>query len=289
QFCLLVCGVFTFLSVLGRYIPGLLLSYLLLLCILLWPLAVYHRVGHCVYMKLEPALQLLDFSVRGYMISKQRDKQLCGQSLNQEAVDNGNDSEEELAAFSPKLDDSVFDKELTISDPEDSDAEVSYTENGMFNLLRGQTPLTEGSEDLDGHSDPEESFARDLLDFPSVNPEATGIDDRDDTSIWIPSVAFRSQVTDLHLPYEQEESGVLPSIQYLTNNVAGAVTRGMIQLALSGASQPHSLHSVSLQRAANTYLRAASLDLDNDAEGGDFELLDQSELNQLDPAGSRGL
>lgn len=29
QFCLLVCGVFTFLAVLGRYIPGLLLSYLL--------------------------------------------------------------------------------------------------------------------------------------------------------------------------------------------------------------------------------------------------------------------
>lgn len=37
-------------------------------------------------------------------------------------------------------------KELTISDSEHSDAEVSYTENGMFNLSRGQTPLTEGSE-----------------------------------------------------------------------------------------------------------------------------------------------
>lgn len=37
-------------------------------------------------------------------------------------------------------------KELTISDSEHSDAEVSYTENGIFNLSRGQTPLTEGSE-----------------------------------------------------------------------------------------------------------------------------------------------
>lgn len=45
-----------------------------------------------------------------------------------------------------KLDDSVVAKELTISDSEHSDAEVSYTENGMFNLSRGQTPLTEGSE-----------------------------------------------------------------------------------------------------------------------------------------------
>lgn len=45
-----------------------------------------------------------------------------------------------------KLDDSMVAKELTISDSEHSDAEVSYTENGMFNLSRGQTPLTEGSE-----------------------------------------------------------------------------------------------------------------------------------------------
>lgn len=45
-----------------------------------------------------------------------------------------------------KLDDSLVAKELTISDSEHSDAEVSYTENGIFNLSRGQTPLTEGSE-----------------------------------------------------------------------------------------------------------------------------------------------
>lgn len=33
-----------------------------------------------------------------------------------------------------------------MTDSEHSDAEVSYTENGTFNLSRGQTPLTEGSE-----------------------------------------------------------------------------------------------------------------------------------------------
>lgn len=180
-------------------------------------------------------------------------------------------------------------KELTISDSEHSDAEVSYTENGMFNLSRGQTPLTEGSEDLDGHSDPEESFARDLPDFPSINPEAAGIEDEDDTSIGIPSLAYRPQGTeDLQLPYEQEEFGTLPSVQNLTNNITGFVTRGMIQLALSGATQPGPSRSTNPQRGAKTHLRAASLDLDTDAEGDDFELLDQSELNQLDPTGSRG-
>ncbi|NXU82268.1 RETR3 regulator, partial [Xiphorhynchus elegans] len=289
KFCLLVCGVFTFLAVLGRYISGLLLSYLLLLFILLWPLAVYHRLGQRMYLRLEPALQRLDFSVRGYMIARQRERQLRARALGQEVADDGSDSEEELAAFCPKLDDSVVAKELTISDSEHSDAEVSYTENGMFNLSRGQTPLTEGSEDLDGHSDPEESFARDLPDFPSINPEATGIDDEDDTSIGIPSLAYRPQGTeDLHLPYDQEESGALPSVQNLTNNIAGFVTRGMIQLALSGAPQAGSSRSTNSQRGAKTHLRAVSSDLDTDAEGDDFELLDQSELNQLDPASSRG-
>ncbi|KAM6993901.1 reticulophagy regulator 3 [Passerculus sandwichensis] len=289
KFCLLVCGVFTFLAVLGRYIPGLLLSYLLLLLVLLWPLAVYHRLGQRVYLRLEPVLQRLDWGVRGYVTARQRQRQLHGRALGEEATDDGSDSEEELAAFCPKLDDSVVAKELTISDSEHSDAEVSYTENGMFNLSRGQTPLTEGSEDLDGHSDPEESFARDLPDFPSINPEATGIDDEDDTSIGIPSLAYRAQGTeDLQLPYEQEEFGTLPSVQNLTNNIAGFVTRGMIQLALSGGSQAGPSRSTHPQRGAKTHLRAASLDLDTDAEGDDFELLDQSELNQLDPTGSRG-
>uniref|UniRef100_A0A8D2QBX8 Reticulophagy regulator family member 3 n=1 Tax=Zonotrichia albicollis TaxID=44394 RepID=A0A8D2QBX8_ZONAL len=289
KFCLLVCGVFTFLAVLGRYIPGLLLSYLLLLLVLLWPLAVYHRLRQRLYLRLEPVLRRLDFSVRGYVTARQRQRQLHGRALGEEATDDGSDSEEELAAFCPKLDDSVVAKELTISDSEHSDAEVSYTENGMFNLSRGQTPLTEGSEDLDGHSDPEESFARDLPDFPSINPEATGIDDEDDTSIGIPSLAYRPQGTeDLQLPYEQEEFGTLPSVQNLTNNIAGFVTRGMIQLALSGGSQAGPSRSTNPQRGAKTHLRAASLDLDTDAEGDDFELLDQSELNQLDPTGSRG-
>ncbi|XP_075767452.1 reticulophagy regulator 3 isoform X1 [Pelodiscus sinensis] len=327
KFCLLVCGVFTFLAVLGRYIPGVLLSYLMLLFILLWPLAVYHKLGQRMYLKLEPALQRLDFSVRGYMMSKQRVKQLRQRALNQEHADTGSDSEEELAAFCPKLDDSVVAKELTISDSEHSDAEVSYTENGTFNLSRGQTPLTEGSEgerrnsllkakglywtcfsvvdpkegneenrpDLDGHSDPEESFARDLPDFPSINPEVTGIDDEDDTSIGIPSLAYRSQgIEDLRHPYDRGEAvpelltGAGPSVHNLTNNLAGFVTRGMIQLALSGASEPGPVCSDNPQRGTKTYLRTSSSDLDTDAEGDDFELLDQSELIQLDPASSRG-
>ncbi|XP_043856619.1 reticulophagy regulator 3 [Dromiciops gliroides] len=297
KFCLLSCGILTFLAVLGRYIPGLLLSYLFLLFLLLWPLAVYHRLGHRLYMRLEPALQRLDFSVHGYMMSRQRERQLRrARALHPDrAVEDNSDSEEELAAFCPQLDDSMVAKELAITDSEHSDAEVSCTDNGTFNLSRGQTPLTEGSEDLDGHSDPEESFARDLPDFPSINVDAAGLDDEDDTSIGLPSLVYRSP------PGAEEPSGpttsqdeaalpelllsTLPTGANLTSNLASLVSQGMIQLALSRAHQQ--APPAAPQRATRGYLRAPSSDLDTDAEGDDFELLDQSELNQLDPSSSR--
>ncbi|XP_052050629.1 reticulophagy regulator 3 [Apodemus sylvaticus] len=297
QFCLLSCGILTFLAMLGRYIPGLLLSYLMLVIIMTWPLAVYHRLWDRAYVRLKPALQRLDFSVRGYMMSKQRERQLRRRALYSErVVDNHSDSEEELAAFCPQLDDSTAARELAITDSEHSDAEVSCTENGTFNLSRGQTPLTEGSEDLDGHSDPEESFARDLPDFPSINVDPAGLDDEDDTSIGMPSLMYRSSAgpgDTQGLPASRNEAALpelllssLPGGSNLTSNLASLVSQGMIQLALSEASQTDS-SGPPPRRAARGFLRAPSSDLDTDAEGDDFELLDQSELNQLDSASSR--
>ncbi|XP_030077135.1 LOW QUALITY PROTEIN: reticulophagy regulator 3 [Microcaecilia unicolor] len=290
KFCILICGLLTFLAVLGSYIPGILLSYLLLLFVLLWPLAMYHRLGERIYRRMEPALQRLDFSVQGYMMSKRRERQMRYRVLSHEPANDGSDSEEELAAFCPKLDDSLVAKELTISDSEHSDAEASYTENGTFNLSRGQTPLTEGSEDLD----PEESFARDLPDFPSINPDLTGMDDEDDTSIGFPSTAYRTRTAQDPNLYDEQEAidsdlalGGLPAAQNFTDNLAGLVTRGMIQLALSGSSQTASAYSVDPQRPVRTYHSNSDSDLDTDAEGDDFELLDQSELNQTDPSTSR--
>ncbi|XP_026535613.1 reticulophagy regulator 3 isoform X2 [Notechis scutatus] len=295
KFCLLACGVLTFLAVLGHYIPGVCLAYLIMLSFLLWPLAVYHNMSQHLYTKLQPALQRLDFSVRGYMMSKHKERQSHHHIWREHSAGaDESDSEEELAAFCPKLDDAVVVKQLTFSDSEHSDAEVSYTENGTFNLSRGQTPLTEGSEDFDGHSDPEESFARDLPDFPSINPEMTGIDDEDDTSIGIPSLAPHNQAQEQNQQSHKQEAvtsefllSELPLMHNLTDDLAGFVTRGMIQLALSGTSQS-AVHSNRQQRSAKAFLRTSSSELDTDAEGDDFELLDQSELNQMDPSNSRG-
>ncbi|XP_019950296.1 reticulophagy regulator 3 isoform X2 [Paralichthys olivaceus] len=307
KFCILTCGVFTCLAVVGRYIPGLVLSYSALLATLLAPLAAYHRVFQHVCVKLEPVLQRLDFSGTGYMMSKPIDNQFLRRPIRGAASGEASDSEEELAAFCPTFDDAVVAKELALTDSEHSDAEVSYTDNGTFNLSRGQTPLTEGSEDLDRHSDAEESFAADLPDFPSINPDATLMDDDDDTSIGLPSLALsglashRASVLDMdaHLDSDQEDldselslSGLPPASDF-TGDLAGIIASNMIQAALAGAMQPRPPAAQHREgppkaRAHRSYRKQSSSELDTDLDGEDFEMLDQSELNQMDPIGGGG-
>ncbi|XP_044036110.1 reticulophagy regulator 3 isoform X1 [Siniperca chuatsi] len=301
KFCVLTCGVFTCLAMVGRYIPGLVLSYAAVLATLLAPLGSHYRVFQHVGVKLEPVLQLLDFSVCGYMMSKPIDNQFLRRPLRDAASGDDSDSEEELAAFCPTFDDAVVAKELALTDSEHSDAEGSYTDNGTFNLSRGQTPLTEGSEDFDRHSDAEESFAQDLPDFPSINPDATLMDDDDDTSIGLPSLGHRASVLDVdaHLDSDQEDldaelslSGLPPASDF-TGDLAGIIASNMIQAALVGAMQPQ---PPATQRregppragARRSYRKQSSSELDTDWEGEDFEMLDQSELNQMDPIGGGG-
>ncbi|KAM9746176.1 reticulophagy regulator 3 [Menidia menidia] len=304
NFCILTCGVFFCLAVIGFYLPGLVLSYAALLSTLLAPLGAYHRVFQHVYVKLGPVLQRLDFSAGGYMMSKPIDNQFLRRPIRDEASGDASDSEEELAAFCPTFDDAVAAKELALTDSEHSDAEVSYTDNGTFNLSRGQTPLTEGSEDFDRHSDAEESFAQDLPDFPSINPDATLMDDDDDTSIGLPSLgpsglaSHRASVLDLdaHLESDQEDldtdlslSGLPPASDF-SGDLAGMIASNMIQAALAGAMQPRPpttqrRHGPPKAATSRSYRKQSSSEWDTDLDGEDFEMLDQSELNQMDPLG----
>ncbi|KAM3598211.1 uncharacterized protein V6R79_015093 [Siganus canaliculatus] len=307
MFCFLTCSVFCCLAVIGQYVPGLVLSYSAVLATLLAPLGAYHRVFQRVCVKLEPVLQWLDFSVHGYMMSKPIDNQFLRRPIHGAASGEASDSEEELAAFCPTFDDAIVAKELALTDSEHSDAEVSYTDNGTFNLSRGQTPLTEGSEDFDRHSDAEESFAQDLAEFPSINPDATLMDDDDDTSIGLPSLgpsglaSHRASVLDVegHLDSDQEDldtelslSSMHPTSDF-TGDLAGVIASNMIQAALIGAMQPR---RPSTQRregppragAHRSYRKQSSSELDTDLDAEDFEMLDQAELNQMDPMGEGG-
>ncbi|TRY93206.1 hypothetical protein DNTS_014352 [Danionella cerebrum] len=307
KFCLLVCILFTFLAMVGRYIPGLVISYVALLGALLCPLALYYRFWQRACLKLEPALQWLDFSSKGYMMSKPIDNQFLRKPIRSRSSEDCSDSEEELAAFCPRFDEAAAAKELGLTDSEHSDAEVSYLDNGTFNISRGQTPLTEGSEDLDRHSDPEESFASGLPDFPSINPDATLMEDDDDVSIGLPSLnsaapsghrGSTSAMLDLDTQMDSDQEdldlelslGSLNTTSDLASNLAGVIASNMIQAAIAGAMEPRpppGPRRESAPRAPRGHRKQSSseLDTDLDLDGEDFEMLDQSELNQLDPFG----
>lgn len=158
--------------------------------------------------------------------------------------------------------------------------------------------------DLDRHSDAEESFAQDLADFPSINPDATLMDDDDDTSIGLPSLgpsglaSHRASVLDVegHLDSDQDDleselslSGQ-PAVSDFSGDLAGVIASNMIQAALRGAMQPRP--PTTQRREVNprvatqrSHRKFSSSELDTDLDGEDFEMLDQAELNQLDPFG----
>lgn len=163
--------------------------------------------------------------------------------------------------------------------------------------------------DLDRHSDAEESFAQDLQDFPSINPDATLMDDDDDTSIGLPSLALsglqshRASVLDVdeHLDSDQDDldaelslSGLPPAAGF-SGDLMGSIAGTMIQNVLAGALQPRAPSTQRRQGppkagSHRSYRKQSSseLDTDLDGDGEDFEMLDQSELHQMDPVGGGG-
>lgn len=242
KFCLLVCSLCTFLAVLGRYIPGIVISYALVLGFFLWPLVSFHEIG----LWLEPVLQKLDFGL-GDFLQKIRDSHEKRLSQAQAQTQG---AESDLSSMFPKLDSSVC-KEMCVSDTEVSD--VTWTD-GTFNLSEGHTPLTEDSEELD-----KEEFTSHLPEFPSVgNGNSTNGDEEDDLylPVYTPEQPITSQHTD--------------GLSELGNQLVAAVIQERIEAALG-------LTDSGLQLPQCTGVLEES---DSDME--DFELLDQSELEQFE-------
>ncbi|XP_026930299.2 reticulophagy regulator 1 isoform X1 [Acinonyx jubatus] len=274
KFCLLVCSVCTFFTVLGSYIPGVILSYLLLLCAFLCPLFKCNDIGQKIYSKIKSVLLKLDFGIGEYINQKKRKRSEADKEKSHKE-----DSELDLSALCPKISLTVAAKELSVSDTDVS--EVSWTDNGTFNLSEGYTPQTDTSDDLDRPS--EEVFSRDLSDFPSVE-NGMGTNDEDEFSLGLP--------TELRRKKEQLDSGPrankerqsaagltlpLSSDQtfHLMRNLAGDTITAAVTAAIKEQ----------LEGAAKQALSQAAPSPGDDTdteEGDDFELLDQSELDQIE-------
>ncbi|XP_016097321.1 reticulophagy receptor FAM134B-like [Sinocyclocheilus grahami] len=256
KFCLLVCSMCSFLAILGRYIPGVVISYILVLGIFLWPLVSSHEFG----MWLEPVLQKLDFGVGEFLqkIKENHEKRILQSQAKTESI------EADLSALFPKMD-STMCKELSISDTEVS--EITWTDNGTFNLSEGHTPQTENSEDSDRRSD-EEVFTGGLPEFPSLdNGLGTNGDDDEDLSIGMPTPPAHPSRVGSTQSDEDPAAQALEVVQRLAGDVITAAVTAAMQERLESVVAP---------------MLVQALAEESDSEAEDFELLDQSELEQLE-------
>ncbi|XP_061571471.1 reticulophagy regulator 2 [Cololabis saira] len=175
KFCVMMCSGCFVLAVVGHYVPGIMISYIIVLSVLLWPLVVYHELIQRMYTGLEPILMKLDYSMKGETEHRKHDKRKVKKEVeegDEPRAETESESEEELSCFAPTVDVKTTALAMAITDSELSDEEASILESGGFSVSRATTPqLTDVSEDLDQqslHSDPDESYLRDLPEFPSV-------------------------------------------------------------------------------------------------------------------------
>ncbi|PKU48603.1 unconventional myosin-x [Limosa lapponica baueri] len=279
KFCLLVCSVCTFFTVLGSYIPGVVLSYVLLLCAFLCPFLKCNEFGQKVCNKIKTVLMKLDFGIVEYINQKKKERSETAKTKPTE-----DDSELDISALCPKVSPAVVAKELSVSDTDVS--EVSWTDNGTFNLSEGYSPQTDTSDDFDRPSDHEEAFARDLSEFPSLENGA-GTNDDDDSSIGMPIQQKRKkEQTYFKVDHASRQSKERPSTAGLslpltsdqTFNLMSGIAGDVIAAAVSAAIKDQ---LQSAQQAPSHAVPSLSEETDTE-EADDFELLDQSELEQIE-------
>ncbi|XP_023560703.1 reticulophagy regulator 1 isoform X3 [Octodon degus] len=265
KFCLLVCSVCTFFTVLGSYIPGVILSYLLLLFAFLCPLFKCNDIGQKIYSKIKSVLLKLDFGIGDYINQKKRERAEADKEKSHK-----DDSELDFSALCPKISLTVAAKELSVSDTDVS--EVSWTDNGTFNLSEGYTPQTDTSDDLDRPS--EEVFSRDLPDFPSIE-NGMGTNDEDELSLGLPAEPKRRQD---RVDGGHAASGQKPPAAGLALPLGGQLVRSLAGEVISAAVSA----AVADQLGALAAAAPGAGDDTDSEEGDDFELLDQSELDQIE-------
>lgn len=322
KFCALMCCGCLVLAALGHYVPGVMISYIIVLSVLLWPLVVYHELIQRMYTGLEPIFMKLDYSMKGETELRTHDKRKMKKELEGEprAETESESEEEELCCFAPTVDVKTTALAMAITDSELSDEEASILESGGFSVSRATTPqLTDVSEDLDQqsvHSDPEESYLRDLPEFPSVEefpldpqsllhrpPQSDPAEPLSPASLLLQHLASPLHFVNTHFnghahTQPQLQTEVSPQPQVDSGPVTEAAQRSLEALSEEIVS---TAISTVVQNTLSALLRSgedAALaeflpeSRPGEEEGGedtlvpaeyeDFELLDQSELEQAE-------
>uniref|UniRef100_UPI00398E8744 reticulophagy regulator 2 n=1 Tax=Pristiophorus japonicus TaxID=55135 RepID=UPI00398E8744 len=318
KFCLKMCIGCLALAAIGHYIPGIMISYIFILSLLLWPLVVYHELIQKMYTGLEPVLMKLDYSMKGGTQHRQRDRKkkttMKSESCDEPTAETESESEAELSCFNSKVDVRTTALAFAITDSELSDEEASILESGGFTVSRGTTPqLTDVSEDLDQqsvHSEPEEAFAKDLPDFPSVEElAADGSPSRGlspepgvsalDSQFFIQTLTSPLHFVNTHFngseaAMNRPKTGQAPALsltleafsEEIVTSAISTVVHNTLSALLANpltASQPESSESQQNLPFQPGSMESAPKEAEaREEEVDDFELLDQGELDQMD-------
>ncbi|ETE73365.1 hypothetical protein L345_00804 [Ophiophagus hannah] len=265
KFCLLVCSICTFFTVLGSYIPGIVLSYLLLLCAFLCPFFKCNEFGQKIYSHIKSYLLKLNFGIQDFINQKLKERAERIKTKPSE-----DDSEVDLSALCPKVSSATAAKEMSVSDTDIS--EISWTDNGTFNLSEGNTPQTDTSDGM---------FC--YFEFFQILPKnGAGTNDDDDSSIGLPVRHKRKKAhppTPLDQYYRQDKEGHSAaglSLSLINDQAFSLVT------AIAG-DVVTSVVSAAVREQLQSVQEVPSISEEAEAEeGDDFELLDQSELEHME-------
>ncbi|XP_033104102.1 reticulophagy regulator 3-like [Anneissia japonica] len=316
KFCAVVSGTCAGLAVIGRCISGVMLSYIIIMSLLLWPCAEYHNFNKKVYNTLEPIWMQLEYSMKNNhkKSSHRRRRQRSDRSQASDHVDGADDidsdSDSDLTEFCPPQDAAtVAALARAVSDP---DSELSEEER------KSRSPSVTLDRFDDDIQDSEPSFAVGLPSFPAfddgtldhsndeidneifgpVIPEAPRrqhyIQEEhqvaDDPSAPMPCVESHFQNEDGHEnhfnpsqtnPAISTNTGLLPTIatQYITDTVASVVS-GTINAMARGQPSASSDTSTSNVQYESQRARATRVRAPSgsDSDLGEFEVLDTSDL-----------
>ncbi|CAH1789188.1 unnamed protein product, partial [Owenia fusiformis] len=108
RFCLLMSSIFIGTAVLGHYFSGVALSYITVMSLLLWPCMVYHNILQRAYVKIEPFMMQLEYSLK---IKRTRSKKSKRKSKRKSGTPGSaskdlaiTDSDTDVEEFVPSLD-----------------------------------------------------------------------------------------------------------------------------------------------------------------------------------------
>lgn len=185
--------IFGLLALLGRYISDIMLSYIIIVSILLWPCVQYHSLLQKAYLKCEPVFMKLDYSMKNK--SKWHYQTVSGNltTANNNSDDGGGhmagtvdpEAEMDLEEFMPS-EDSQISAALAraITDSED--------EGGS--LTASTTPLTFSKEpSVLGDDDNEADLEDELIQGIDAMPSYSEVLDHTDDELLTPDLASQSK------------------------------------------------------------------------------------------------